>query len=363
MPLIPRVKKIAVLRSNAIGDYVVSLPALHALRQAYPQADITLLGQHWHEDFLKQRPGPVNRVVVVPYQEGIYVKANQPFDNDHRINLFFQKMRKEHFDLAIQLHGGGRFSNPFVNQLGAHFTCGMKSADAEPLDAWIPYVFYHYEVLRYLEVMALIGARPVDLEPRITVTNEDKKLALPFTPEIPFCLLHPGATDPRRRWPAEKFAAVGDALAKKGLRVLVTGNEDELHLAEAVCCRMKNKAYNTAGLLPLKALTGLLTDASLIVSNDTGPLHLARTLGTPTVGIYWIGNALNASPLSVAKNRRLISWQLNCPVCGKDCTKEKCLHPDSFVAQVDQEEVLDAALGVLEWQDLFKGKTKSTLEG
>ncbi len=65
------IHKIAVLRANAIGDFIFSLPALDALRAAYPGAEIVLLGQPWHEGFLAERPGPVDRVVVVPRTRGV----------------------------------------------------------------------------------------------------------------------------------------------------------------------------------------------------------------------------------------------------------------------------------------------------
>ncbi|MFA5039253.1 MAG: glycosyltransferase family 9 protein [Candidatus Omnitrophota bacterium] len=344
MKKISGVKKIAVLRSNAIGDYVVCLPALHALRAAYPQAEITLLGQHWHAEFLKNRPGPIDRVEVVPCMKGIYAKGGADPDSPEAVENFFGRMVKEEFDLAVQLYGGGRYSNPFVKRLGAGCAIGMKSPDAETLDRWVPYVFYHYEVLRYLEVVALAGAKPVELEPKIPVLKEDIFEALPFLPQAPFAILHPGASDPRRRWPAEKFAAVGDALKKQGVQVMITGSREERPIARTVRGLMKTEALNRAGDFSLKGLIAALRKASLVVSNDTGPLHLARATGTPTVGIYWIGNALNASPLSVTRNRTHISWRLNCPVCGNNCIQSDCPHKDSFVADVRREDVIHSAL-------------------
>jgi ADP-heptose:LPS heptosyltransferase len=114
--LVEDVHRIAVLRANAIGDYLVSLPALEALRAAYPEAELVLLGADWHAGFLAGRPGPVDRCVPVPPTAG--VRDDRPPTPPATVQRFFARMRAEHFDLAVQLQGGGRHSNPFVQRLG-----------------------------------------------------------------------------------------------------------------------------------------------------------------------------------------------------------------------------------------------------
>ena len=95
-------------------------------------------------------------------------------------------------------------------------------------------------------------------------------------------------------------------------------------------------------------MTGLLSIADLLVSNDTGPLHLARALKTPTVGIYWCGNAITGLPMSTSINRPLLSFAINCPICGLSSTlfgkndKGECKHAASFVADVSIESVHNA---------------------
>ena len=125
----PAIEKIAVLRANRIGDFVVTLPALAALRAIYPAAEIVLLGRPWHAEFLKGRPGPIDRVVVIPPSRG--VGESEDFVEDKATQAeFFAAMRAERFDLALQCHGGGRHSNPFVAQLAARHTVGLRAADA-----------------------------------------------------------------------------------------------------------------------------------------------------------------------------------------------------------------------------------------
>src|SRR2546423_7744026 len=237
---VPDVHKIAVLRANGLGDFIFALPALEALRVAYPEAEIVLLGKKWHANFLANRPGPIDRVVIVPAFKGVNEEPGL-VENPAEQEQFFKAMNHERFDLAIQLHGGGRYSNPFLLRLGARMTVGLKTPDAAPLDRWVPYLYFQSEVLRYLEVVALVGATTRVLEPRIAVTAQDLAEAERVVPSAgdptsvgsPLVALHPGGADPRRWWPADKFAAVGDALAAAGARGVVTGTREEHHVVEA----------------------------------------------------------------------------------------------------------------------------------
>ena len=365
--LLPNVHKIAVLRANAIGDYFLTLPALAALRAHYPAAEIVLLGRHWHANFLApggvRRPGPVDRVVVVPYSTGVY-DPPRPGDREVHAELehFFATMRAEQFDVAIQIHGGGRYSNPFVLRLGARFTAGLRTPDAAPLDTWVPYIYYQHETIRSLEVVGLVGATTVALEPHLAVTAFDRAEAGPFLETVrrPFAVLHPGAVDPRRRWPPASFAAVGDALDKAGIEVVVIGVEAERDLAGAVVDGMNAPARNLAGCLSLEGLAGLLSKAAVMVANDSGPRHLAGAVGVPTVGIFWCGNLINSGPLTRTFHRQAISWRLRCPVCDFDCTRGRCEHDASFVADVPPEEVIAAVFDVLE---TVSGRTGARPDG
>ncbi len=338
-------EKIAVLRANGIGDYVFSVPALEALRARFPQAEIVLLGKAWHAAFLTDRLGPVDRVVVIPPCPGVGEEPGTPVD-EARLERFFEDMARERFDLAIQLHGGGRYSNPFVRRLGARLTVGLKTPDVEPLDRWVPYTYFQSEIMRYLEVMSLVDAAPVQLEPHIEVTEADLREAGQFCSRSgrPLVVFHPGATDPRRHWPAEKFAAVGDALAATGARVAVLGTARERPIVEAVIANMQVEAEALCDRLSLSGLTGLLSQAALVISNDSGPLHLAAAVGTPTVGIFWCGNLINGGPLTRTRHRPFLSWRLGCPRCGANTIESPCDHQDSFVADVPVEDVTNAAL-------------------
>lgn len=346
---VPGVRRIAVLRANAIGDFIFTLPALEALRAAYHDAEIVLLGKPWHAAFLADRPGPVDRVIVIPPCRGVGELEDYPNDSE-ALDRFFADVAEENFDLALQLHGGGRYSNPFACRLRARMTVGLKSPDAEPLDRWIPYVYFQHEILRYLEVVSLVGAPPVTLEPRVTITEADLAEAAGVVPddESPLVILHPGAGDPRRRWPPEKFAVVGDTLTATGVRVGVIGTgEDERPLVDAIVGTMRADAMNLWEKLSLGGLAGLLSRSRLIVSNDSGPLHLGAAVGTATVGIYWCFNLVNAGALTRTRHRPLLAWRFECPVCGLNTMEGRCDHQESFVGDAPVEDVIDQATELL----------------
>lgn len=348
--IVAAVRKIAVLRANALGDFIFGLPAMEALRAAYPQAELVLLCAGWIADFVNARPGPITRAVAVPAFRGVTVAPDGPEDVAAQAG-FLRAMAAESFDLAVQLHGGGRHSNPLTGRLGARLTVGLRADDAPPLDRSVPYDYYQREVLRYLEVVALVGARPVTVVPRLAVTPADLVEAAGVVPEDgrPLAVIHPGVGDERRRWPAEKFAAVAQALARRGVRLVLTGTPQDRELcAQVAALSGAGAVENACERLSLKGLAGLLSRSRLVVSNDTGPLHVGAAVGAATVGVYWCGNLINAGPMAQARSRVAISWRLSCPVCGRDCTRDHCSHAVSFVADVPVAEVLGHALGLLE---------------
>ena len=347
--LVENVHKIAVLRAGGLGDLVFTLPALRALREAYPEAEITLLGASLQTELLSGRSEPVEYAITVPPSTGVNGPDTGVDEDEEELERFYARMREERFDLALQMHGGGGYSNPFVRKLGARVTAGTKTPEAVALDRNVPYVYYQSEILRYLEVASLVGARTADLEPHLPVTDGDLAEAKCADQEAegPLVALHPGAGDPRRRWPPEKFASLGDSLARVGARVAVVGIEEDRSLISGVLDAMSHEAHNLCGRLSLGGLAGVLSRCAVVVSNDSGPLHLATAVGVPTVGIYWGPNLINATPPMRARHRPALSWRLDCPVCGTSLFDGACGHTASVVADISTEEVTNYALDLL----------------
>jgi ADP-heptose:LPS heptosyltransferase len=353
--VIDGIHRIAVLRCNALGDYLMATPALAALRARFPDAELTLLGAPWHERFLAGRPGPVDRVRVVPRVDGL---AGQPADAPGPAELpaFLAAARQAGYDLAVQLHGGGASSNPLVSALGARWTIGLRADGAPPLDAEVPYRYYQPEADRFLEVVRLVGADgPADY-PRLVVRDDERAAAAALLPgDGPWVALHAGATDPRRRWPAERFAAVADAVAAAGARPVLVGAAGEAEVNAAVAAAAGSPLADLTGRTDLGTLAAVLQRAAVVVANDSGPLHLARAVGGATVGLFWCGNAINAAPGTRTRHRPLLSWTVRCPECGVDCSTaghphrpgEGCDHRPSFLDQIPVAEVVEEVSALL----------------
>jgi ADP-heptose:LPS heptosyltransferase len=386
------VSRIAVLRGGGLGDLMFALPAVAALKAAYPDASVTLLGTPVHAELLSQTVGPVDETVILPFSEGV---RPGPEDDDE-LERFFAGMRARKFDLAVQLHGGGRYSNPFLLRLGARHTVGTRTADAARLERTVPYLYYQHEPLRALEVAGFAGAPPRELEARLQTLPEFRRQLEqellgnggpghgnggPGNHRV--LVIHPGATDERRRWPAERFAAVARKAADDGFRVCVVGDSSEKELAETVVelaaepsgtaqsgtgqsgtgqsQDVRPAVESLAGKLSLGELAALLAGSAVVVANDSGPRHLAQALGTPTVGIFWSGNAINAAPLGRSMHRIHLGWVTRCEVCGVDVTQvgwtaPRCPHDESTVKAVEPSEVYEDVLQLTAMSPLPHGR-------
>ncbi|PPF52328.1 glycosyltransferase family 9 protein [Clavibacter michiganensis] len=349
----PDVRSIAVLRGGGLGDLIFALPAIAALRAAYPGAHVTLLGTPLHRALLAGRPGAPDEIEVLPVAHGVRdVPGTDP--DPEEIEAFTARMRERRFDLAVQVHGGGRNSNPFLLRLGARHTVGTATADAERLERVIPYVYYQHEVMRGLEVAGLAGAQVADLEPVVEVTDAERGAAATHVTGAPggLVVIHPGATDPRRRWPVESFAEVARRAAADDAQVVVVGDASDAADADRIVATARigldaeraGRISSLADALALGELAGLLSHADVVLGNDSGPRHLAQAVGARTVGVFWFGNVVNAAPVGRARHRIHMAWTTRCPVCGVDVTQvgwtaERCAHDPSYVADVRVDDV------------------------
>ncbi len=165
----------------------------------------------------------------------------------------------------------------------------------------------------------------------------------------PLVALHPGATDPRRRWPPERFAGLADALAAKGFQPLLVGGRVDAPLTDAIKRSAQRPLLDLSSTLSLSGLVGILKRAALFVGNDSGPRHLAEALRTPTVGVFTKSNLVDVAPLFRARNRVVVSWRSRCAVCGVDAvTEPPCTHGVSVLADVSVDEVLAEAVDLLD---------------
>lgn len=351
------IKKIAVLRANALGDFIVTLPALKALRNTYPSAEIVLLGRLWHQHFLVKGRSPIDRVVVVPVKKGIINETGQ-LEDPEEIETFLEQMREEQFDVVLNFQGNGVSANPFIKQFGAKLTVGLACEKAEKLDRSINYYYYQSEVIRFLEVVKLIGAATVDVEPELSILQQDMDEVISMMSILqakPYIVLHPVAMDPRRMWPIENYGRLADELRQKHFEVVFTGAPEDKTIIDDLIYSMNYTAINACGNFSLGGLTAFLSKATMMISADTGPLHLARAVNIPTIGFYWAPNLINWGPVTRTIHRPLISWKMECPICGIvpnqpypfEPATEICDHPVSFVRDISIQQVLEVVDSLL----------------
>ncbi len=355
---IPGVKKIAALRALVLGDLIFALPALDALHKSYPEAEILYLGRPWHARFLHERIPGVTRVIPFHDSGGVLNGELGYLIDPAEQEAFFQRLRAERLDLAVQLQGGGSASNTFIQRLEARLSIGAHEPQAPELDRSIPYSFQQHEVLRGLEIVGLAGAATRNLYPYLPVLETDRESARPFLERVrkPYVIIHPGARDVRRCWSPEKFARAADACKREfGLEVVLTGSGLDDERPAAVEAAMQETAVNLAGRLSLPALVGLCEQSSLVITNDTGPLHLALAVGARAVGLFWSEYIVRSLPLSRTGFLPVIAWETRCPLCGQFAGRDViegtasagCAHETSFIESISVEEALDAASEVL----------------
>jgi ADP-heptose:LPS heptosyltransferase len=306
--------RIGVFRALVLGDLLCAVPALRALRHAWPQAEVCLIGLPWAAE-LAARLTCIDRFIAFPGHPGLPERmpdlAAWPG--------FVQRMQDEGFDLLLQLHGSGRIVNPMLATFGARHAAGF----VEP-DGWCADPALHlawptagHEVERLLALTDHLGMPRQGTQLEFPLRDEDREAVQGLLPDDgrPWACLHPGAQLPSRRWRPERFAALGDQLADSGLAVLVTGTATEAPLADAVCRLMRHPARSLAGRTSLWTLGALLEGARLLVCNDTGVSHVAAALGTPSVVVSLGADVSRWAPAD--RQRHRVLWRpMACRPCG-----------------------------------------------
>lgn len=298
MPTTTTRPRIAVFRALALGDLLCAVPALRAIRAGNPGARISLIGLGRSREFVHRFRHLVDELVEFPGFPGIAEVEFRPA----QLPRFLSFATAKPYDLAIDLHGDGSTSNAFVALLGARRTAGFI-----PPTGWqpggedfIPYPGTLHEIHRTLALVRHLGFPADDdrlelpLAPR---DDESLRRSLGGTPLDTYVVVHPGASTPTRRWPAEEFAAVADTIASLGFRIVLTGSRGERAVTDAVARRMSAPAIDLAGATDLGALGALVARARLVVTNDTGVSHVTAAVGTPSVVLFTGSDRARWAPL------------------------------------------------------------------
>jgi ADP-heptose:LPS heptosyltransferase len=293
-------RQVAVFRALQLGDLLCAVPALRALRRGLPHARITLVGLPWAQRFAARFARYVDDFVAFP---GAPELPEQRADVA-TLPAFFTRMRARRLDLAMQMHGDGTHTNAIVERFGARWNAGFRPADRPRADGrlFIVYPSAMHEVRRNLRLVGSIGMPAGDEAMEFPLTRTDfEELAASRAAEAladrPYICLHPGARNPAKRWPAERFARLGDALHARGYDVVLTGSSAERPITGAVASAMQAPCIDTASSISVGGLAALLAGAHLLVTNDTGVSHVAAGLRLPSVVVFFATDPAQWAPL------------------------------------------------------------------
>ncbi|HKU85010.1 MAG TPA: glycosyltransferase family 9 protein [Casimicrobiaceae bacterium] len=315
--------RIAVFRALQLGDMLCAVPALRAVRSAFPEGEITLIGLPWAGAFAQRFAHLVDRFVEFPGFPGL--PEREP--DIAAVPDFLRTAQAADYHLAIQMHGSGEISNAIVATLGARITAGFHPPQGPCPDRlrFLPWPAAGREIHRCLALTSFLGFEsagdrlefPIDAEERSAARS---LLARHHLVPRRFVCVHPGARLYSRRWPPEYFAAVArDALAL-GYRVALTGSAEETLLTRRVARDLApSMVVDLAGQTTLGVLGALLAHARLLICNDTGVSHVAAALAVPSVVV-----CCGADPLRFAPIDQVLHEVLHHPIGCRPCAHVHC---------------------------------------
>ena len=314
------VERILVRSTNWVGDAVMTIPALEALRARLPRAEIVILAKPWVSELYLHCPA-VNRQII-------YKPASE-----HRGPLglarLIRELRAEHFDAALLLPNS--FHAAWIAWLAriplriGYARDGRSLLLDEAIEPPVPAAYGH-EVYYYLQLLFRAGIidspRPVH-GIRLHLTDAEKQWATRKMDTLglggPRFIVGfaPGAAfGPAKRWLPERFAALGDRLiGALNADVLIFGSAAERPLAEEIAGVMKHTPAVAAGETSLRQLLALMARCRLMVTNDSGPMHLAAAMGVPLVAIFGSTDERATGPLG--SQVKIVRRAVECSPCGR----------------------------------------------
>jgi ADP-heptose:LPS heptosyltransferase len=358
-------RRVLAVRLDNLGDVLVTTPAIRAIRESLPEAEITLLASPAGAQAGRLNPD-VDDVIVYrapwmdPWRE-------LPHDSAREQRIIAQ-VRARRFDAAVI------FASFRQSPLPAAYLCYLAdiplrlAASIDGPGSLLTTRHRHpervmHEVARGLDLVGAVGLAVADDRlvlrvPEEARTNLAEKMersdALHFEPQppnlrTPLVVVHPGCTMPARTYPWEQFAAAADLVIERtGAAVALTGATHERELVARVSGRMRRPAAPLAGELSFPEFCALVERADLVITNNTGPMHMAAALGTPVVALFALTNPPEVwGPWRVP--HRLLYHDVPCRLCysrvcpvGHDCLRRVT---PAMVAEAAVELLVAASAG------------------
>jgi len=277
--------KIAVRAPNWIGDSILALPAIAALHENFPEAEIWICGLDWIKDIFL----PLN------YVEGVI-----PLKSPPRLRALLQdtkRLKKNQFDVGLLLTNS--FSSAllfFLAKIPQRWGYDRdfrkllltKKVKINNSILSVHQVMYYTSLLSGLGLPASPRPLVLTLDPAVLQHANDLLVSLGRSFQHPLVVLNPGAFyGSAKRWPASQFAELATMLQEKNQAdILIVGSADEFVLAQTIASLMKHPPFILSGKTTVSQLAALLLHATLFVSNDSGPMHMANSLGVPVIAIF-----------------------------------------------------------------------------
>ena len=347
-----RADRLLCVRLDALGDVLMTGPALRALKHAHPGRHITLLTSPIGASIARYLPD-VDDVLIyqAPWMKATPARANSEADQ-----AIVHRLRAKRFDGAVIFTVYSQSALPAAHLCYlADIPLRLAHCRENPyqlLTDWIPECEpqprLRHEVRRQLDLVRYTGAPPkgerleLQLPPDCFDEARRKLSALGVNPGARWVVVHPGASAPSRRYPAAGFAAAARALVQEhGCTVIFSGTAEESALIETIRGEMGAASHSLAGKLALGPLCGLIALAPVLISNNTGPVHIAAAVDTPVVDLYALTNPQHM-PWGV--ENRVLYHNVACKYCYKSLCPEG--HHDCL-RRVPPQAIVEAALELL----------------
>ncbi len=287
-------RRICVYRTGFIGDTVVALPAMHAIRTAYPRAHLTLLTSPVEGKF----PGANELLANSELFDQVRVYFKSDVTGFRNRLALLRNLRRENFDIWIDLPQ--ELAGPFGqlrNLLAARLTgvrWGFGWGFVTTIKLWVrpqsEFLKFPNEVDKLLGIVREAGI-PVAKKVKFPINlgleernSVDRLLGKVEAGDL--IAVAPGAKRSLSLWPVERFVTVGRHLRSRGFRVVVLGGSADASVCEAVAEGIGKETINLTGRTSLKESCEVLNRCSLLICNDSGVQHLAAAVGTPCVSIF-----------------------------------------------------------------------------
>ncbi|MHC5026411.1 MAG: lipopolysaccharide heptosyltransferase I [Planctomycetota bacterium] len=349
--------QILIIKTSAIGDVIHTLPALTMLRRAYPDAQITWLVEEAAAGILEGHPA-LDRILVARRKSWIRALKRGRLGALGEFIRFARELRKTKYDLLVDFQGLLKSSMWVVLARAtrkAGFGRGMEHAEGSWifLNERVPAIDMDVHALdRGIILLEHLGVPRAQLDYGMTIEDDvaDEAANLLTTAGLggdgPLVAINPVAKWPTKLWFPERFAAVADELVAAGCRVVFTGGREDAAAIDDIERQMHSTTIRVDGRTSLRGLAAVLDHADVLLSTDTGPMHLACAVGTPVVAIFGPTAPWRTGPHG--DRNTVLRVELTCSPCLKRDCRTRAYEPMACMNRLEADEVARAVLEKLD---------------